>query len=200
MAWSQGGKEYLRTIKRRANWVGSILRRNCLLKYIIEGKIERKYTWWEDKEEDVSSCRLALMKQEDREIERWSTSSLSVQNTLWKRLWNWRITDYMLKAVVVVMVVEVVVVVVVMMIMIYGVSGDFMSYRHGSDLQPLLRSELYNLPSPSVHDFLPSPLDNLSIPAISITIFCFQPTYFEHSRIRRSGLARGAQYGSVSFR
>jgi hypothetical protein len=41
---------------------------------------------------------------------------------------------------------------------------------------------------------------NLSTPAVLITIFCFQPTYFEHPRIRRSGLAKGAQYGSVSFR
>jgi hypothetical protein len=31
----------LQTIKRRkANWIGHILRRNCLLKHIIEGKIE----------------------------------------------------------------------------------------------------------------------------------------------------------------
>jgi hypothetical protein len=31
------------TIKRRkANWIGHILRRNCLLKYVIQGKIEGK--------------------------------------------------------------------------------------------------------------------------------------------------------------
>jgi hypothetical protein len=31
----------LHSIKRRqANWIGHILRRNCLLKHIIEGKIE----------------------------------------------------------------------------------------------------------------------------------------------------------------
>jgi hypothetical protein len=31
----------LHTIKRRkANWIGHILRRNCLLKYVIEGKLE----------------------------------------------------------------------------------------------------------------------------------------------------------------
>jgi len=30
-----------RTIKRReTNWIGHILRGNCLLKYVIEGKIE----------------------------------------------------------------------------------------------------------------------------------------------------------------
>ena len=31
----------LNTIKRRkANWTGNYLRRNCLLKYVIDGKIE----------------------------------------------------------------------------------------------------------------------------------------------------------------
>jgi hypothetical protein len=27
--------------RRKANWIGHILRRNCLLKHVIEGKIER---------------------------------------------------------------------------------------------------------------------------------------------------------------
>jgi hypothetical protein len=27
--------------KRKANWIGHILRRNCLLKEVIEGKIKR---------------------------------------------------------------------------------------------------------------------------------------------------------------
>jgi hypothetical protein len=32
---------FLHTIKRRkANWIGHILRRNCLLKHVIEGKLE----------------------------------------------------------------------------------------------------------------------------------------------------------------
>jgi hypothetical protein len=34
-------RNILRTIKRRqANWIGHILRRNCLLKQVIEGKLE----------------------------------------------------------------------------------------------------------------------------------------------------------------
>jgi hypothetical protein len=33
----------LHTIKRRkVNWVGHILRRNCLLKHVIEGKLKRR--------------------------------------------------------------------------------------------------------------------------------------------------------------
>jgi hypothetical protein len=36
-------RNILRTIKRRkANWIGHILRRNCLLKHVIEGKLERR--------------------------------------------------------------------------------------------------------------------------------------------------------------
>jgi hypothetical protein len=35
-------RNIVHTIKRRkANWIGHILRRNCLLKHVIEGKIER---------------------------------------------------------------------------------------------------------------------------------------------------------------
>jgi hypothetical protein len=34
-------RNIVHTIKRRkANWMGHILRRNCLLKYVIEGKLE----------------------------------------------------------------------------------------------------------------------------------------------------------------
>jgi hypothetical protein len=34
-------KNIVHTIKRRkANWIGHILRRNCLLKHVIEGKLE----------------------------------------------------------------------------------------------------------------------------------------------------------------
>jgi hypothetical protein len=36
----KGGRNILHTVKRRkANWVGHILRRNCLLKHVIDGKI-----------------------------------------------------------------------------------------------------------------------------------------------------------------
>jgi hypothetical protein len=34
-------RNIIHTVKRRkANWIGHILRRNCLLKHIIKGKIE----------------------------------------------------------------------------------------------------------------------------------------------------------------
>ena len=38
-------RNILHTIKRRkANWIGRMLRRNCLLKHVIEGKIRRNVT------------------------------------------------------------------------------------------------------------------------------------------------------------
>jgi hypothetical protein len=43
---SQGGEEYpTYDKKRKANWIGHILRRNCLLKHVIEGKVEGKSRW-----------------------------------------------------------------------------------------------------------------------------------------------------------
>ena len=32
--------EWVKILKRKANWIGRILRRNCLLKQVIEGKIK----------------------------------------------------------------------------------------------------------------------------------------------------------------
>jgi hypothetical protein len=37
----KGGRKVLRTIQKgKANWIGHILRRNCILKHITEGKLE----------------------------------------------------------------------------------------------------------------------------------------------------------------
>jgi hypothetical protein len=47
--------------RRKANWIGHILRRNCLLKHVVGGRIEVR----EDEEEDVSSYWMTLMKRED---------------------------------------------------------------------------------------------------------------------------------------
>jgi hypothetical protein len=37
---TQGERNILQTVKRMANWIGHSLCRNCLLKHIVEGKIE----------------------------------------------------------------------------------------------------------------------------------------------------------------
>ena len=41
--------------KRKANWIGHILRRNCLLQRVIEGKIKGGYKRQEDEEKDEGS-------------------------------------------------------------------------------------------------------------------------------------------------
>ena len=51
--------------KRKANWIGHILRRNCLLKHVIKGKIRGRWKWQEDEEEDVRSYWMTLRTGED---------------------------------------------------------------------------------------------------------------------------------------
>jgi hypothetical protein len=43
-------------MKRTAKWTGLLLRRNCLLQHVTEGKIEGR----EEEEEDVSSYWMTL--------------------------------------------------------------------------------------------------------------------------------------------
>jgi hypothetical protein len=47
------------------NWIGHILRRNCLLKHIIKRKIEGGIKVIGDKEEDVSSYWMILRERMD---------------------------------------------------------------------------------------------------------------------------------------
>ena len=49
--------------KGKANWIGHILRRNCILQRVIEGKIQGGDR--SDKEEDVGSYWMTLRKGED---------------------------------------------------------------------------------------------------------------------------------------
>jgi hypothetical protein len=72
------------------NWTGHILRRNRLLKHVIEGKLRGKYR---NEEEGVSSYWMTLRKKKILEIERGSTRSHPVENSLWKRLRTCRKTD-----------------------------------------------------------------------------------------------------------
>ena len=51
--------------KRKAHWIGHILRRNCLLKQVIEGKIKGEMEVQEDEEEDVRNYWMTLRTGED---------------------------------------------------------------------------------------------------------------------------------------
>ena len=51
--------------KRKANWIGHILRRNCLLQQVIEGKIKGQIEVTRDEEEGVRSYWMTLRTGED---------------------------------------------------------------------------------------------------------------------------------------
>jgi len=69
------------------------LPRDCFLKTVNEWKKVR-----EDEDEGVTDYWMTLKKDKLLEIQRESTSSHCVENSLWKRLWTWRKTDYAMKA------------------------------------------------------------------------------------------------------
>jgi len=51
--------------KRKAKWIGHILRRNCLLQRVTEREIKGGIEVTEDEEEDVKSYWMTLRKGED---------------------------------------------------------------------------------------------------------------------------------------
>ena len=91
---AQVERNILYTLQRmKANWVGHILHRNCLLKHIMEGKIERIEVTGkrgrrckelvDDLEEMRGQCKL---------IE--EALDCILENFVWKRLWICHKTDY----------------------------------------------------------------------------------------------------------
>jgi hypothetical protein len=71
------------TIKRRkAKFIGHILRSNCLLIHAIAGKTEGKYKGREEVEEDVSSYEWLSGKENMLEFVRGGTSLNSIGNSL----------------------------------------------------------------------------------------------------------------------
>jgi hypothetical protein len=77
--------------KRKANWIGHILRRNCLLKRVIEGKIkgEMEVTRRRKKLLDDPKDRrgYSYLKQEALDRTMW-------RNRFWKRLWTFCQTEF----------------------------------------------------------------------------------------------------------
>ena len=74
--------------RRQINWIRYILRKNTLLKQRQKGR--------EKKKEDVSSYWMTLGKEKIPDVERGSTRSHSVENSLWKSLRTCRQTDYVI--------------------------------------------------------------------------------------------------------
>ena len=75
--------------RRNANWSVHMLRRNCLLKRVIEGKIEGKIRRGRrrkqplDDLENIRYCKLKLRTLDYSLMENW----------LWKRPWKYHKTD-----------------------------------------------------------------------------------------------------------
>ena len=51
--------------RRKASCIGHTVRRHCLLKHVIEEKIERRIDWREDEEEGVIGYWMTLRRRED---------------------------------------------------------------------------------------------------------------------------------------
>jgi len=87
----------LHTIKLwKANWIGHTLRVNCFLKHVTEVKKERKI----EGNKKQGRRRKQLPDEGNKQIletEIGSTRSLFLENSLWKRLWTCRKTDYVMK-------------------------------------------------------------------------------------------------------
>jgi len=52
--------------QRQANWIGHVLRHDCLLKTVLEGKLEGKRTWWKPRRKKLNL--LMEQEQEDKKI------------------------------------------------------------------------------------------------------------------------------------
>jgi hypothetical protein len=80
----------LHTIRRRkANWIGHILRRNYLLSHIIEGKIIETRRRGRRRKQLLDDLKIL-------EVEGGSSGSHSLENSIWKRLCTCRKIDYYL--------------------------------------------------------------------------------------------------------
>jgi hypothetical protein len=81
------------TRKRKANWIGHILRRNGLIQRVTEGKIQ----WGIEVTGRQGRRRRKLLddlKERILSFEGGSSGSHYVGSSLWKRLWTCRKTDY----------------------------------------------------------------------------------------------------------
>jgi hypothetical protein len=72
---------YVHAIKRRkANWIGHILRRNCLLKYVIEGKLE----WRKEMTGRRGRRRKQLLYDLKEKRRYWILKEKAQDRTLWR--------------------------------------------------------------------------------------------------------------------
>ena len=81
-------------IKRKANWIGHISRRNCLLKQVIEGKIKGQIEVTRRQGRRRNKLLDDFKDRRGHWIEGGSSRSHYVEEPFCKRLWTCRLTDY----------------------------------------------------------------------------------------------------------
>jgi hypothetical protein len=80
--------------KRKANWIGHILRRNCLLQRVIEGKIKGKIEVTGRRGRKRRKLLDDLRERRGYSHLKESARSHYVESSIWKRPWTCRKTDY----------------------------------------------------------------------------------------------------------
>ena len=91
----KGIKIILHIIKRRmANWIGHVLRRNCLLKHIIKGNVKGAKEVKRKQERSKQILDDLQAKRGYWILKRGSNRSRPVENSMWNRLRKYRKTDY----------------------------------------------------------------------------------------------------------
>ena len=80
--------------KRKANWIGHILRRNCLLKQVIEGKIKGEMEVTRRRGRRRKKLLDDLKDRRGYSFEGGSSRSHYMEASFWRRLWTCRQTEY----------------------------------------------------------------------------------------------------------
>jgi len=74
-------RNILHTTETRNNWIGHILCWDCLLKRVIEGKMEGRIKWLEEEEEDVGSSWMTWRR---RCWGYWKWNEEVLDRTVWR--------------------------------------------------------------------------------------------------------------------
>jgi hypothetical protein len=80
--------------KWKADWIGHILRRNCLLQRVIEGKIKGGLEVTGRRGRRRKKLLDDLKERRGYSFEGGSSRSHYVESSLWKRIWTCRKADY----------------------------------------------------------------------------------------------------------
>ena len=80
----------------KVNWVGHIMSKNRLLKHVIEGKIGGRIEVTRRRRRRCKQTLNDLKEIYFLEFARARTRPYSAENWLWKRLWTFRKTDYVI--------------------------------------------------------------------------------------------------------